>query len=131
MILVKDLIFSYFSWHYCDVSKEILKAIKNFLKFGLHFFSIPFLIKTLFSYWHKYFWTYPKYFDPWVYFVTFLSNLISRMVGASVRLLVIFFGIFFEVLVLVFGIVCLFCWVFLPLILFFGFWYGIKFLFGI
>ena len=36
------------SWQFFDVPKNILKAWKNFLNFGLYYFSIPLLIKTFF-----------------------------------------------------------------------------------
>lgn len=125
--MISDLI----SWYFFDVPKNIFKGWKNFLKFGLHYFSIPFLFKTLFSHWHKYFWAYPRGFDIAKIIETFLSNLISRVVGAVIRSFLILVGILFEVLIFILGLILILLWFFLPLILFFVFIYGVKLLFSV
>lgn len=121
----------YFFWHFIDFPKKISKAIFNFLKFGLRYFSIPFLLKTLFSHWHRYSWEYPRGLDIVASFQVFLSNLISRGIGFILRTVLILIGIFFEVFVLIFGVLILIIWYFLPLTFVFLFIYGFRFLFKI
>lgn len=128
-IIGVELFFSYLVWHYFECSKEILKVIRNFLRFGFHYFSIPFLFQTFFSYWRKYFWLYPRGFDFGKYFEVFLSNLISRVIGAVLRTFLILAGIVFEISVLIIGASLILGWFFLPLFLFYCLVYGVKLLF--
>jgi len=118
-------------WYLIDFPKEILRAIKNFLKFGLHYFSIPFLFKTFFSHWHKYFWRYPRAPDIVKILEVWASNMISRLVGMTARSFLILVGLIFEILILIFGLSFFIFWFSLPIILFLIFIYGIKFLFEI
>jgi hypothetical protein len=121
----------FFEWYLFDFPKEILKGIKNYLKFGLHYFSIPFLLKTFFSHWHKYAWQYPRAPDIAKIFEVWASNQVSRLVGMVCRSFLILIGLIFEVLVLIFGFLIFFLWFFLPIILFLFFVYGAKLLFKI
>lgn len=131
-VLKKENIFwQWISWQFFDVPKQILIGWKNFLKFGLYYFSITFLLKNLFSPWRKYYWTFPRGLDIGKIIETVFSNLLSRIIGAIVRSFYIFFGILFEILVLILGFVFLSFWFFLPLILIFVFFYGIRLLFSI
>jgi hypothetical protein len=125
------MIFGFLIWHFFEMPREILGGVKNFLRFGLYYFSIPFLFKTLFAHWHKYFWVYPRGFDFGKYLEVFFSNLISRILGAIIRIFLIFSGIAFEIFVLIFGIFLIFLWIILPLLLLLGFIYGIKLLFTV
>jgi uncharacterized membrane protein len=117
------------SWYLVDFPKRIFDAWKNFLKFGLHYFSIPFLLKTLFSHWRKYVWAYPKSFDIGKILEAFISNQISRLIGAFARTFLILIGLIFEVLILIVGILTFFSWFLLPVFLILIFIYGIRFLF--
>ncbi len=118
-------------WYFFDVPKEILRGVKNFLKFGLHYFSIPFLLKTLFAHWHKYFWQYPKGLDIPKILEVWISNQISRFVGMIARSFLILIGLLYEIFILIFGILFFVFWFLFPIIWFFIFVYGIKLLFKI
>jgi hypothetical protein len=121
----------FLQWYFVDVPKEILNAQKNFLKFGLHYFSIPFLLKTFFYHWHKYFWQYPRGLDIPKIVEVFLSNMISRVIGMITRSFLILVGIIYEVFVLFFGFLIFILWFLLPIILFFIFIYGINILLSV
>jgi len=126
----ENILFQYISWHCFEVPRGILKAWWNLLKFYLiNYFSIPLLIKTFFSHWRRYRWFYPKGFDIGLYFEVFFSNLISRILGASLRFFLIITGLLSEVFLIFAGFIFLFIWLFLPLILILGLWYGIRVLF--
>lgn len=118
-------------WYLGDVPKKIFEAWGNFLRFGLYYFSIPFLLKTLFAHWHKYFWQYPKTIDIGKILEVWASNQISRLIGMIARIFLISLGLIFEFLVLIVGALLLIGWFLLPFLLFFLFIYGFKLLFNI
>lgn len=106
------------SWYFWDMPGDILKINKNFLHFGLNYFSIPLLLKTFFSPWRQYRKIYPRGFDFKEYASVFFGNLISRILGAVARLFLIVIAIIFEILILIMGIVLFVLWFLsLPLIL--------------
>ena len=122
---MQNVFLQYLAWQFLDVSKSILLGWKNFLKFGLNYFSVPLLIKTLFSHWRRYKWSYPRGFDIGKYFEVFISNLISRILGAVLRIFLIIIGVLAEIFLIFAGILIFIGWLILPglliLILIFGF----------
>ena len=126
MLLETKLIFEILFWHFFEFPKKIIQVTKNFLKFSFYHFSILDLLKTLFAPWRGYVWVKTKRgFDLGEIFEVFASNLISRILGATARIFIIFFGIFFSFLILIFGILSFFFWIFSPLIFVLLFLYGI------
>jgi hypothetical protein len=115
----------YLIWHFRDCPKEIFKAWKNFLAFYLDYFSVPLLLQTFFWHWHKYYYSYGKAFDPARFFEAFVFNMMSRIVGAILRAFFIVVGIISEIIIFFFGIAILIGWLILPLVLIFGFAYGV------
>lgn len=86
---------------------------------------MSFLSRTLFSYWRQYHYSYGRGFDFQRYFQAFSFNMISRILGAISRLLLLLIGVVVEVLIFVGGLLVLFLWLILPFLLLFGFWAGI------
>ena len=126
----KQSIFSqWISWHCLEAPINILKAWKNFLLFNLNYFSIPLLLKTFFSPWHRYKVSYGKGFDFQRYLEAFFSNLIFRILGAIVRSFLIFIGLSVEVFIIFSGLIIFFGWLLLPVLLVFSFFFGIKVIF--
>lgn len=128
IIFSQNLFFQWLAWQFFDMPKNILKGWKNFLKFNLNYFSIPLLFKTLFSPWRKYFWLYPRGFDLGKYLEVFLSNLISRILGAILRIFLIIIGILVEIFIIFIGIIVFLVWLILPILLICGFYYGVRIL---
>lgn len=123
-------IFSQFiAWYLRDQPRFILKVWKNLLRFNLEYFSIPLLLRTFFSPWRKYTWSYGRRFDFGRYLEAFVSNLISRTLGAILRFFLILIGIFLEIIIFFGGPIALVGWFFLPLILVGGLILGFKILF--
>ncbi len=87
------------------------------MAFNLNYFSIALLFKTFFSPWRRYTWEYPRGFDIGKILETLFSNLISRLIGAIVRLFFIILGIICELLIFLIGLTLLLGWYFLPVIL--------------
>ena len=123
-----NLIFQYFEWYLIDKPLSILRAWKNLLIFNLNYFSIPLLLKTFFSPWRKYHWSYGRGFDFKRYFEAFLSNAIMRIIGASLRFFLIISGILLELFIIFIGIFVMIVWFFLPLILLYFLALGFKIL---
>lgn len=115
-------------WYLRDQSRFILKVWKNLLRFNLEYFSIPLLLKTFFSPWRRYTWSYGRGFNFRRYLEAFVSNLISRTLGAILRFFLILIGIFLEILILLGGLIALIGWFFLPLILIAALIFGFKIL---
>ncbi len=129
MIMAQNIIFQYIVWQFLESPKNVLAGWKNFLKFGLNYFSLPLLLKTLFSPWRRYSWSYGRGFDIKRYLEVFFSNLISRILGAIVRVFLIISGILFEVFILSAGLIIFLAWLALPFLLISGFYYGFSILF--
>lgn len=126
---MENIFLQWLSWHFFDVPRSILIAWKNFLRFNLNYFSIPLLLKTLFSPWRRYQFTYGKGFDIGRYFTVFFSNLIFRLLGAVMRGFLIIIGLLVEVLIIFAGIILFFGWLVLPALLIAGLIFGVKIIF--
>lgn len=119
----------FFAWYFIDMVQVLLKIWKNFLLFNLNYFSIPTLLKTFFSHWHRYYSPYSKRLDLWQNFENLVFNIMSRIIGIILRIVLIIIGVLLEVLVAVLGVIALIFWLFLPLMLVGGFLFGFKLLF--
>ena len=125
----QNIVLQFIKWYYFDQLKAILKAWKNFLRFNLNYFSISLLLKTLFSHWRKYQWSYGRGFDIKRYAEVFFSNLISRVIGAIIRFFLILIGVVAEIIIVLAGIIVFLGWLLLPVLLLAGLWFGFKLLF--
>ena len=125
MIMVKVLV-QFVYWYLIDVPKKILKGWRNFLKFNLEFFSIPLLFKTLFSYWRQYKWHYGQAFGISSYLETFVSNMISRVLGMIIRSGLIVAGLLVEIFIFLAGMVVFVGWFCLPVLLWLGLGSGLN-----
>jgi len=128
-ILTQNIIYLWLEWQFFDAPKSILKGWRNYLKFNLNYFSVPVLLKTFFSHWHRYRYSYGKGFNAGRYFEAFTFNLMSRIIGAVLRLFFIFLGLLIEVFIILAGAVIFFGWLILPFLLITGIFYGFKILF--
>ncbi len=125
----RSIFLNFISWYYFERTRAIIQVWKNFLKFNLAYFSTGFLLKTFFSPWRKYQWSYGRGLDIGRYFQVFTSNLLSRVMGSIVRFFLIIIGAIFELLVFLLGIVAIVSWIFLPVILIIVFLFGLRLIF--
>ena len=121
-----SLSFQYLQWHFFIQSKAILKAWKNFLLFNLRYWSIPLLLRTFFSYWRKYRYSYGRGFDIKIYFEALSLNIISRAMGAIMRTILILIGISTEIFIFFAGIIIFLIWLILPVLLLLGLCLGFS-----
>ena len=124
-----DILPKFFSWYFTDLGFQIFKVWKGFLVYNLNYFSVPTLLKTFFSHWHRYYSPYSKVFDLWVNFESFVFNMMSRIIGAILRTFLIIIGIVLEVFILIAGFLILLFWLALLFLLAGGFSFGFKLLF--
>ncbi len=118
-------------WYFKDMSQAILRVWVNFLNFNLNYFSLPLLLKTLFSPWHRYRYFYGRTFEVWHNIETFVFNMMSRIIGAVLRICLIILGLAVEVLIIFIGLIVLLAWLVLPLFLLFALIFGLELVFGI
>lgn len=109
--------YTYANWHYTQGFKTLLSHGRNFLFFLWNFFSIPDLLKTLFSPWRRLSESYDDGYDIQEKFATFLVNIIMRFIGAIVRSAVIAFGILAQVLSFVLFLLISLIWILLPAVI--------------
>jgi len=124
----ENILIQLISWHFFEMPKSILMGWRNFLLFCLNFFSVSFLLKTLFSPWRKYKISYKKGLNVGKNLEVFISNLIFRALGALLRICLIFVGLLFEALILIFGFIAFFAWLLLTFLLIGGFMFAIDIL---
>ena len=128
--MMKQNIFAqYLVWQFADVPKAILAGWQNCLRFNLNYWSVPLLLKTLFSHWRRYHYSYGRGFNLRRYFEAFSFNMISRVLGTLMRSVLIILGLLTEILVILAGAIVFFIWLILPLLLIGGIFYGFKILF--
>jgi len=112
-------------WHFVEVPRAIILGWKNFLKFNFSYFSIGALLGSLFSPWKGDVGDYGRGFDAGKYFYTFLGNMISRILGAIIRLVIVCLGLVCFVFIFFIGLLVLLIWICLPVIVVAGFLYAI------
>jgi len=123
----KRIIFwQFLEWYFVDQSLLILKAWKNYLRFNFEYFSIPLLLKTFFSPWRRYAWSYGRGFNFKRYLDALVSNAIFRVLGAVLRLFLIIIGTILEIAVFLAGMVIFIFWIFLPFIIISMFILGLQ-----
>jgi len=120
----QNIILSWLTWHFFETPKGILNAFKNFLIFNFNYFSIPFHFKTLFSHWRRYKEFYSKNIvDIKQNFKTLTFNLISRVLGAIVRLITILIGVAAEIFIFIIGFISVIGWLLSPIFLIVLIWF--------
>jgi hypothetical protein len=121
------LIVDFGMWYYTRGFVDVLAVWFNFMWFITHFFSIPLLLRTLFSPWKR--MTddgKPRSIEA--YMEAFVMNVMSRIFGAIVRTTIILVGIMALCLGVIALVTMLVFWLFAPFILAYSFFYGIALL---
>lgn len=120
----------FITWLFFESTAHILRTWKFFLVFGLRIFSVPLLVRTFFSPWHRYWYGYPKTFNIQAMFQSVFGNLMSRGIGVILRTFIIVLGLFFELVVFLLGAVFVAFWVMLPFASLYLFYFGLKLFFA-
>ena len=115
----------YLKWHYGRALITTFEFWKNILIYLFNFFSIKSLVGNFFTPWKRLADTYPKNFDLRIYFFTFLTNMIMRIVGMFLRSIVLVVGFFVIALYIICLPVALVVWLLLPLLIIWLIVYGL------
>mgnify|MGYP007077473883 CR=1 FL=1 len=107
----------YIAWHYSVAPRLIVGIWGNFL-WGLgHIFSVDSLYRSLFTPWKRIIAERNKKWDLEDYASAVLANIMSRIIGAVMRLTLVLMGRFLQLLVVVMGGLFYAAWFVMPLIL--------------
>lgn len=117
-MLFTSIVRDYFRWHYTAAFREIFHLWLNFLWFTIHFFSLPQLARSWLAPWKRMTesrgsnWS----FEDLASFI--IINLISRLIGALLRTIIIAIGFSVLMLVVVTGFVTYLFWIIAPVVIF-------------
>jgi hypothetical protein len=101
-------------WYYAVAPATLLKIWADFIWFLYHFFSIPLLMRTLFSKWRRIGEVRTKRFDIGDFLSVLFINTVMRIVGFFIRAFTILAGLSSIIVAIVFGIAVFVLWFFLP-----------------
>lgn len=121
-----------FFWQYGQSLIDMFAIWKNFLLTTVRIFSVPDLLRTLFSPWRRLnepYQTRPGVIDFGQIASAFLINILMRLIGLFVRLIFIAFFLIVFTFVFIAGLIVFILWTFLPLVLIGSFGLGIALLF--
>jgi hypothetical protein len=107
----------FIKWFYWDAPRSILSLIRHFLAWVWQMFSIGYFFPRIFSPWHRDITGYGHGFDLSVWTQAFMSNAISRLVGAFLRVFFIVSGLILELVILAGGAVVFALWLAMPAII--------------
>lgn len=101
-------------WFFLKAPQSIIEIGTNYLAWGWHYFSIGYFAPRIFSSWHRDITPYGPGFELGRFLRTFGWNLISRVIGAVLRLFVMLFGLAIELLLLSVIVISFLLWFALP-----------------
>lgn len=107
----------YFLWHYGRAFAEIFKVWMSFLWFTIHFFSIPQLLQSWFAPFKRITERRERgfNFEDWLGYI--IINLMSRIVGAIMRTILLLTGFASLTIVIIIGVLTYIVWLALPFII--------------
>lgn len=106
----------FFKWFFVQAPQNILRGGRNFLLWDWQFFSIGYLTPRLFAPWHRDQYSYGRGFDFSRFLRVWGWNLISRLVGAVLRIFVIFTGALLFLLIAATTVGIFVVWFTLPIL---------------
>ncbi len=124
----RNIFSAWVSWHYIVALENIYLKWKDIFRFNLDYFSMPFLLRTVFAPWKRYNLSLGRGFDIGRIAEVVVFNTFSRVVGAVVRISVICAGLIMQLLILFFGIFIIIFWILLPLIILVGLFISLQWL---
>ena len=118
----------YFVWHYGDGMRRAFGLAQNAILLSLHVFSIKELCKPLFSPWKQIVDQHPREILSAESLEAYWNNLISRVIGLVMRVILIAVGSFFVAGTALAAAVLVVGWVVAPLLPPLFFFVGISLL---
>ena len=106
----------YFVWHYGDGMRRAFGLAQNAILLPLHVFSIKELFKTLFSPWKRIVDEHPREILSAESLEVYWNNLISRIIGFVMRVILIAIGSLFVAGMVLVAAMLVVGWVAAPLL---------------
>lgn len=129
-MLFVSILHHYVIWHYTQAFKEILHIWTNFFWFIVNLFSIPQLIRGLFTPWKRIVEDRGEKFNLEDLAGFIIIGIISRLIGVILRTTVILTGTAI-LLLLCLGMVFIYLfWILAPVLIVFSLFYGIILIFS-
>lgn len=128
--VLPQLLIYYAVWHYSRALHDYFALWENAFRTIVHFFSIPLLIKTFFSPFHRLREMPPKGFHPGDFIAAQTVTLIMRIVGILLRATLIICGMGSLIVVALAGMVLFIGWLLLPVLITALFIFGTMYLFS-
>ncbi len=107
----------YLKWHYSKAIKSMFVIWQNFLRFLANFFSLKLMLTNLFDHWKRMSDPYPKHFSFKAYLFSFIVNVITRIVGMLMRLVILILGSLICLIFIFCLPIILILWLVLPFII--------------
>jgi len=120
----------YLLWHYSRAFYEMFRVWLNLLEFVVQFFSIPQLMRSWVAPWKRMTEERTKKWDFEDLAGVIIINILSRVVGALLRTIIICIGLVSLLITTVGGFVVYAFWVAAPLAIFLLLALGVGFLFA-
>jgi hypothetical protein len=121
-----SLFFDYILWHYSRALINGATIWANLMWFVVHFFSIPLLLRTLFSPWKRMHEEYSRGgFEDFMGML--VVNIMTRVVGFLTRIFVLLIGFVLLISFAIGFLVWSITWLLLPLLTVFSMLVGISF----
>ena len=122
------MLLRYFYWHYGKGLRDAIRIARNFLAFSFHLFSVKELSDSFFAPWKAITFSHGAGILTAEIIDAFFGNVLSRVLGAVARSVVITMGVMFTAAILVFDGVLLTVWIIGPVVPAFLVWIGLQLL---
>jgi len=109
----------YLAWHYTFAIRDFFGIWGNMIWFTYQYFSIPILLKTLFSPFKRLKEYSKGGLDIGSFFEALVVNTIMRLVGFILRSVVILIGLISLSISILLGLAAFFLWLILPVLIIF------------
>lgn len=130
IMLFVSILHHYLLWHYTYAFLEIFHVWTNFFWFIVNFFSIPQLFRSLFSPWKRIVEERKKSFDFEDIAGVVIIGLFSRIIGFTLRSVIIISGLFTLALLLIFLFIVYIFWLLAPAFMIGSLVYGVILMFS-
>lgn len=117
--MVLTILHHYLFWHYSRAYLQFFHVWTNLMWFVVRFFSLTELLGSLFSPWKRMVEERKKAWDVEEFFSSLVINILSRIIGAMVRIIVLSLGTIVLTVVFVGGLVVYLVWTVAPALIVF------------
>jgi hypothetical protein len=111
------VLYEFITWLYGDGMREFTKAWLNLHWFLWRVFSVPLLLRTFFAPFRRTSEGYGRGFDPSRIAETFMINMVTRMVGALVKTVLLAVAIVFNIALFAVGVIALALFIASPVVI--------------